>query len=273
MVHKLHYLAYQLGQSIEMINNIKRMAEKGQKALGTFFELGGSAAAECLGIAGLDFLIIDTEHGPYDVESALIAVLAADRREITPFVRIKDPTRPSVLKMLDIGAKGLVVPYIQTKEEVERLVEYAKYYPLGRRGFAPSVAGAYGYADFARDTQTYFETSNSQTLLIPQCETLGCLERIEEIASMEGVDGIFIGPYDLSIALGKPARMDNPELIDAIRHVLKVCKANGKISMIFAGKAETARDFFDQGFDCVACGLDVVFLIEAYKSLIAQVKG
>lgn len=256
-----------------MINRIKQMAENGQKALGTFFELGGIAAAECLGIAGLDFLIIDTEHGPYDVESALTAVLAADRRGITPFVRIKDPTRPSVLKMLDIGAKGLVVPCIQTKEEVEKLVEYAKYYPLGRRGFAPTLAGAFGYADFAKDTQTYFDVSNSQTLLIPQCETRGCLEQIEAIAAMEGVDGIFIGPYDLSVALGKPAQMDNPELLDAIGHILKVCKTNGKISLMYAGNAKVAGALFEQGFDCVACGMDAIFLIEAYKSLIAQLKG
>ena len=255
-----------------MINKIKQMADKGQKALGTFFELGGTAAAECLGIAGLDFLVVDTEHGPYDVESALAAILAADRRGITPFVRIKDTSRPSVLKMLDIGAKGLVVPCVQTKEEVERLVEYAKFYPLGRRGFAFTLSGAFGYADFARDTQTYFDTSNSQTLLIPQCETRGCLDHIEEIASLEGVDGIFIGPYDLSVALGKPAQMDNPELVDAIGHILKVCKANGKISMIFAGGAGAAKTLFDQGFDCVACGVDAIFLIEAYKSLIAQLK-
>ncbi|MCL2684736.1 MAG: aldolase/citrate lyase family protein [Synergistaceae bacterium] len=256
-----------------MINKIKQMVEKGQKAFGTFSQLGGSMAADCLGIAGLDFFVVDTEHGPCDVESTLPAILAADRRGITPFVRIKDPTRPSVLKMLDIGAKGLIVPCIQTKEEVERLVEYAKYYPMGRRGFAFTLAGAFGYADFARDTQTYFETSNNQTLLFPQCETRGCLDNIEEIASMEGVDGILIGPYDLSVALGKPAQMENPELLDAIGHILKTCKANGKISMIFTGSAGAVKALFDQGFDCVACGLDAVFLIEAYKSLIAQLKG
>jgi len=256
-----------------MINKIKQMVEKGEKALGTFFELGGTTVAECLGIAGLDFFVVDTEHGPFDVESTLLAILAADRRGITPFVRIKDPTRPSVLKMLDIGAKGLIVPCIQTKEEVERLVEYAKYFPMGRRGFAFTLAGAFGYADFARDTQNYFDISNNQTLLIPQCETRGCLDQIEEIASMEGVDGILIGPYDLSVALGKPAQMDNPELLDAINRILEACKANGKISMIFTGSTDAVKTFFDQGFDCVACGLDAIFLIEAYKSLIAQAKG
>jgi len=255
-----------------MINKIKQMVEKGTQAIGTFFHLGGTTAVDCIGIAGLDFFVVDTEHGPFDAESALAAILAAERRGITPFVRIKDTTRSSVLKMLDIGAKGLVVPCVNSKEEVERLVEYAKYYPTGRRGFALTLAGSFGYADFARDTQTYFETSNSQTLLLPQCETRGCLDHIEEIAPMEGVDGIFIGPYDLSVALGKPAQMDNPELVDAIRHVLNVCKANGKISMIFAGAADAAKAHLDQGFDCVACGLDTVFLIEAYKSLIAKLR-
>ena len=106
-----------------MINNIKQMVEEGRQALGTFCHLGGATAVECIGIAGLDFFVVDTEHGPFDAESTLAAVLAAERRGITPFVRIKDTTRSSVLKMLDIGAKGLVVPCVHSKEEVERLVE------------------------------------------------------------------------------------------------------------------------------------------------------
>ena len=167
-----------------MKNHLLELAAQGRPALGTFYELGGIAAAECLGIAGLDFMIVDTEHGPYDVESALTAITAASRRDCAPLVRVKDVTRPSVLKMLDVGAKGLIVPDVRSAEEVRRLVEYAKYYPLGRRGFAPTLASGYGFDREAADVESYFALCNRETLLIPQCETAEALEHIEEIAAM-----------------------------------------------------------------------------------------
>ncbi len=100
-----------------------------------FFEIGSSIAVESLGIAGLDFLIIDTEHGPFDVESTMEYIRAAELKDLTPFVRVKDRTRSSILKMLDIGAKGLIIPFIKTVEDAEKIVEYGKYFPVGKRGF------------------------------------------------------------------------------------------------------------------------------------------
>ena len=254
-----------------MRNSVKKKIAEGGHAIGTFFELGGCIAAQCLGIAGLDFFIIDTEHGPFDVESALVAVTAAEKRGVTPFVRIKDASRASVLKMLDIGAMGLVVPCIQTVREVEQLVEYAKYYPVGRRGFAPTLANGYCFEGYAQNMEEYFSLSNRETLLIPQCETLGCLENIETIAAMEGVDGIFIGPYDLSIALGVPGKMDSPTLVEAIAFVVNVCKANQKITMIYANTPAATAGHIRNGIDCVACGMDSVFLVNAIKDMVASV--
>lgn len=254
-----------------MTNLVKKKVNEGRQALGTFFELGGNIAAQCLGIAGLDFFVIDTEHGPSDVESALVAVTAAEKRGVTPFVRIKDPTRASVLKMLDIGAMGLIVPCIETVQEVEQLVEYAKYSPLGRRGFAPTLSNGYCFESFAQNMEGYFSFANQETLLLPQCETLGCLENIESIAAMEGVDGIFIGPYDLSIALGVPGNMEHPKLVKAISHVVNVCKANQKMTMIYASTPAATAGHFKNGFDCVACGMDTIFLINSVKDMISSV--
>ena len=110
-------------------------------------------------------------------------------------------------------------------------------------------------------------------MLFPQCETRGALENIEEIAALPGVDGIFVGPYDLSVALGKPADMQNPELVEAIARVLSVCKKHGKLSMIYAGNAATAKDLFQQGFDAVACGMDAIVLIEAVRALVTDVRA
>ena len=256
-----------------MKNLIRQRAGEGKPSLGTFYEMGGTMAAECVGIGGMDFLIVDTEHGPFEAETALSAILAAERRGCVPFVRARDLSRPATLKLLDVGAMGVIVPDVRTVEEVKKLVEYAKYYPLGRRGYAPTLSSAFGCADYARDVDELFSTSNRETLLIPQCETKEALEHIEEIAAMEGVDGIFVGPYNLSVALGKPARMDNPELLAAIARVLAACKANGKLSMIYAGDAAGSARLFRQGFDCVACGMDSILLIQAAKQLKADVEA
>ena len=255
-----------------MKNLIRQRAGEGQPSLGVFYELGGTVAAECAGIGGMDFLVIDTEHGPFEAETALSAILAAERRGCTPFVRARDLSRPATLKLLDVGAMGVIVPDVRTVAEVKKLVEYAKYYPLGRRGYAPTLASAYGYADYARNVEELFATSNRETLLIPQCETREALEHIEEIAAIEGVDGIFVGPYDLSVALGKPSQLEDPELQAAIRRVLAACKASGKLSMIFSGSPEATARFLKQGFDCVACGMDSLFLIQAMRDYVADVK-
>ena len=254
-----------------MNNLLREKLLQGGHALGTFYELGGIAAAQCIGIAGMDFAIVDTEHGPADVESALTAITALSARNCTPLVRVKDVTRPSVLKMLDVGAKGLIVPDVRSAEEVRRLVEYAKYYPLGRRGFAPTLASGYGFDREAADVESYFALCNRETLLIPQCETAEALEHIEEIAAMEGVDGIFVGPYDLSVALDKPAQLEDPELLDAIAHIVDVCKRHHKMSMIFAGSPASTARFLKQGFDCVASGMDSIFLIQAIQNFVADV--
>lgn len=114
------------------------------------------------------------------------------------------------------------------------------------------------------------EEANRKTLLIPQCETRECLEHIEEIASIDGVDGIFIGPLDLSIALGCPLQLDAPVMAHAIERILKACRDNGKMSMIFAGDAAAARKFIEHGVDSVAVGADIFLLINAYQELYRQ---
>ena len=246
---------------------------QGEKLVGTFFELGGAIAAESLALAGLDFIIIDTEHGIYDVESALPVILACERHGMLPFVRIKDPSRPSVLKMLDIGARGLIVPSIRTMEEIRGLVAYGKYHPVGQRGYAPTRAAGFGRNEFGSDLEGYFQAANERTLLIPQCETAECLEIIEAVAATDGIDGIFIGPYDLSIALGIPGQFDHPTLLAAIERVKAACKAAGKIAMIYAGSAEATRGYLQAGFEGVACAMDCVFLTDALARFVREAKG
>jgi 4-hydroxy-2-oxoheptanedioate aldolase len=257
-----------------MKNILKEKMERGVPVLGTFFELGSATAVECLGLAGLDFLIIDTEHGPFEVESTMDFVRAAILRGIDPMVRVKDHTRASILKMLDIGATGLIIPCVETVEQVKKIVEYGKFYPLGRRGVAMTRDGGFGFDEHASgNINEYFRIANNETLIIPQCETKGCLDNIEEIASIEGVDGIFIGPYDLSIALGKPAQFSDLEFTAAIDRILKACKDAGKFAFIYGNSVDASKKYFKDGFNGVAFEMDVISLIKAYKSLICQIIG
>ncbi|NLP18971.1 MAG: hypothetical protein GX376_07760 [Firmicutes bacterium] len=255
-----------------MKNPVKAKIENGEKVIGTFFQLGSNTAVECLGISGLDFFIIDTEHGPFDIETSIDFVRTAEVRNITPFARIKDISRPSVLKMLDIGARGLIVPCVHTIEEVRNLVEWAKYYPTGNRGFFTARPAGYGFDSIVDNIHDYFRICNEETLLIPQCETKGCYENIEDIVNIDGVDGIFIGPYDLSIGLGIPLEFNNPKYLEAISRILQVCKDARKFSFIYTGDKSMARQHLADGFDGVAINIDAAVYISAYRDLINAIR-
>ena len=236
-------------------------------SFGTFFELGGRGAMEALCRAGLDYVIIDTEHGCLSVETTADMILAAERGGLLPYVRIGDIRRPNVLRMLDIGARGLIVPNIRSADEVRQLVEYAKFPPLGNRGYCPTRTTGWGADAWSKDVFAYMEECNRRCKLIPQCETKEALEQIEEIAAIDGVDGIFIGPCDLSIALGIPLEFDSPILLAACERVLAACRKYGREAYIFAGNMADAVKWAKKGFDSVTYSLDASVLIGAYREL------
>ena len=256
-----------------MKNPVREKMLSGVRTLGSFFELGSSTAAECLGLSGLDYMIIDTEHGAFDPLSALDFIRSAKLYGVTPFARVQEISRPAILKLLDAGAMGLIVPCVNSVQDAADIVSYGKYAPMGGRGVAGSAGTGYWYEDYAQHgLESYFEVSNRETMLIPQCETLGCLEHIEEIAAMEGVDGIFVGPFDLSTAMGIPGQFDAPEFQQALRHIQCVCADAGKPSLIYAASEEAAKADFAMGYDSVALGMDSVMLIEAYRSARERLK-
>lgn len=256
------------------MNSLLEKARAHQPTVGTFTHMKSTVAVEALGMSGLDYVLIDTEHCPSTIETVSACVTAANAAGITPLVRINEISRSAVLQPLDIGAQGLIVPAVETVEEVRRLIRYAKFAPLGNRGFCPTRDGGWGFdAESARGGAVYMDRCNRETLLIPQCETVGCLEHIEEIAALEGVDGIFVGPMDLSIALGCPMELDGPTMLKALDRVLAACKAAGKLSIIYCGDTAAARARLAQGFDSITLGLDAIALLQAYKGMVEVIKG
>ncbi len=255
-------------------NSFQEKTLKGQKTVGMFFDMGNANVADALSLTGLDYFIVDTEHGPFDVESTLQILRAAELHDCTVFARIKDSSRPSVLKMLDIGVKGLIIPQVHSLEEIKKIVEYGKYYPVGQRGVAFARGASYGQAEHVKgkNINDYFAECNKHFLLIPQCETVGCLNQIEEIAATEGIDGIFIGPYDLSVSMGIPTQFDKPEFKAALQRILKAVKDAGKFCIIYAGNIEIGKNRFMQGYDSITLAEDVGWYIKAIQNVVEDVK-
>lgn len=190
-----------------MENTLKQKLAAGAQPIGTFFDTASVSLMECLGRTGLDFAIIDNEHSPIEAETTAALVRAAELSGICPIARVREISRPAVLKLLDVGVQGLIVPNVKTLEQVQELVNYAKYYPIGQRGFCPSRKDGWGFDGLGSvpETMRHF---NGETLLFPQCETAEALAIIEDICAVDGVDGIFVGPFDLSISMGMPGQFD-----------------------------------------------------------------
>ena len=254
------------------MNPLLEKAKTGRPVLGTFTHLKSPVAVEALGHSGLDYVLIDTEHCPAGIETVAACITAANAAGMVPLVRINEISRSAVLQPLDIGAQGLIVPAVDTVDEVRKLVRFAKFAPLGNRGFCPTRDGGWGFDSASRQGGTvYMDRCNHETLLIPQCETAGCLEHIEEITAMKGVDGIFVGPMDLSIALHCPMELDSPIMLQALQRILAACKAAGKFSIIYCGDPVSAKSRLQMGFDSITLGLDAIALLRAYQEMVQTI--
>lgn len=258
-----------------MINKFLEKTREGKLTVGTFFEMGHAAVGEVIGQTELDYFIIDCEHGPYDIESVGDVIRAAEGvsgGKVTPFARSKDSERASILKLLDIGAKGIIIPHVQSLEEAKRIVEYGKYFPVGDRGVAVSRSVKYGLSDETNQgIKTWLEECNEKELLIPQCETTGCLNQIEEIMALDGIDGIFVGPYDLSASLGIPAEFDNLKFLKAIKRIIKAVKTAGKFAIIYVDDEKTAAERCALGYDSVTIQLDSTVYFRALNKMVEEV--
>lgn len=254
-----------------MENLLKRKLQNGEKPIGMFFDTASEYLMECLGRTGLDFVIIDNEHSPIEAETSARLIRTAELSGLTPLCRVRDSSRPAILKLLDVGAQGLIIPNVHTVEQVRDIISYARFYPIGQRGFCPSRKDGWGFDGLGSVPET-MEHFNRETLIIPQCETVGALEHIEEIASMRGVDGIFVGPFDLSISMGIPGDFANPVFQAALTRIINACRAAGKWCIFFTGSVEGVADGFARGFDGMAYSLDAAVFIEAVKERVERAR-
>ena len=257
-----------------MLNRLKKaIVEKGC-AIGTFLGVSTPSIVEIMGYTGLDFVVIDTEHGPYDAMPVGDLIRAADAKGLSPLVRVADVTHKEIQRAADSGAEGIIIPCLSKIDDFKKAVDLCKYAPLGNRGFIKARGSGFGNEPWATGTlEDYMQSSNEKVLLLPQCETGEALADIEAIAAIDGIDGIFIGPFDLSISMGIPGQFDAPVFRQAIDRVLTACKNAGKLCMIFTSSAAEAKACISRGFDAVANNIDSAMFLQVYKKMVKDIRS
>ncbi len=242
----------------------------GEHLFGTFvMELRNPTLAHLLARAGFDFILLDNEHGAYNWETIQDILAAAHGAGIPVLVRIPEISREHVLKSLDCGAAGLLVPMVESVEQARELVSLAKYPPLGARGVAVrKLANLYAPAD----PVNYLPQANRDTFIAVQAETGLGVERVEQIAAVEGVDGVFVGPLDLSVSLGIPGQWDHPKLKEAIGRVFAGCRRQGKAVGIWSFAPDQAQAWVRAGAQFLAYGTDLGFMADGAGAALAEMK-
>jgi 2-keto-3-deoxy-L-rhamnonate aldolase RhmA len=238
----------------------------GARLLGTILTLPTPELAEIAVGAGFDWLFLDMEHGLLDVTAVQRMVQAAGACPCLIRVPANEPVW--IKKAMDIGAAGLIYPNIKSAEEAERAVSEAKYPPLGIRSIGIGRAHGYG-ARFAE----YVERANSDTTLVAQVEHRDGVRNIEGILGTSGVDAVFVGPFDLSASMGKPGRIGDADVREAIGLVRKAGAARRIPAGIFAPDAEAARAALGEGFSFVCVGMDVTLYSGLASRLVKELKG
>ncbi|HET8728951.1 MAG TPA: aldolase/citrate lyase family protein [Alphaproteobacteria bacterium] len=242
------------------VNAFKRGLARPERMVGVWAMSGSPVAAEALGFAGYDFVVLDMEHGPNDVPRALTLLQAMGGTPASSVVRLPWNDAVLVKQVLDCGAQTLMFPYIQNEEEARRAVAATRYPPEGIRGAAGmSRATRYGAVP------DYFRDAAEEICVVPQIETAEAVANLARIAAVPGVDSIFIGPSDLSASLGLIGQADHLEVQRALASAAEACKRAGKPCGILASNAERAASYLEYGYDWVAVGSDLGLMTAAAR--------
>jgi 2-keto-3-deoxy-L-rhamnonate aldolase RhmA len=250
---------------------MKRRLQNGERVLGTFVsEVRSPNVAHLLAQAGFDFFVLDNEHGSYSSESVSDMIAGARGAGIDIIVRICEINRESILKPLDAGAAGLLVPQVNTAAEAAEIVRHAKYPPQGRRGAALRRP----HNRYARvDAADYLKQANDDTFLGVQAESRQAIDNIDAIAAVEGIDCVFAGPFDLSVDLGIPGQFDHADEVAAIDAMVAACRRRHKASGILMFDAAALRPWIAKGVTFVTYSSDVTLLADAAAQAVAELKS
>ena len=249
-------------------NPVRAKLKRGEASLGAWLVLPDPFAARLMSSVGFDWLNVELEHAPVNIETAAACFVAIAAGGAVPLARVPFNTVENIKRVLDNGAWGVVVPMVNSRAEAEAAVAAARYQPLGQR----SVGGQLHAVSFGADPATYYARANDEILLVVMIEHVRAVEDAEAILSVPGVDAFFIGPNDLTNSMGRPPvfESDDPEFTQALRHLLAVGRKYGVASGIHVADAAAAARRRAEGFQMIAIASDAgLMLAKARESLAA----
>jgi len=248
------------------MKNIKQRIKQGEAVNGCWLNLGSALTAEIVGSAGFDWVLIDLEHGAGNEKDVLCQLQALESSNTAAFVRIEGGARQRVHRVLDLGAEGIMCPHIDNVEEAKSLVDGLRYPPHGSRGIARMVrASGYG-----KNLAEYSANANDIIVGIAQIESPEAIEHVNDIAAIDGIDVLFIGPADLSISLGIFGKFDHPLFLDAVKKTIAAAQKAGKASGILLANPDDYITYYNLGMRVIACGADATFVAEGSRTMAAK---
>lgn len=252
------------------INKLKKNLQSGKVVIGPFLKLADPAIVEIAGLAGFDFVIIDTEHGPISFETAQNLIRSAEIAGITPIIRVSENSPSLILRSLDIGAQGVQVPQISTKDDAVKAVEAAKFFPQGSRGVCRFVRSA-GYS--SKNQNEYFKISNQETIVIVHIEGVEGIDNLSEILTVKGLDIIFLGPYDLSQSCGVPGEVNHPTVIEKMEKSVSLSKKMNVAVGTFVDNIESAKKWLGLGVQYISFSVDVGIFFNACSNIVKGLRS
>lgn len=249
-----------------LAEKIKQDLKQRKPSIGTWMSMAHPSIAEILAMAGYDWVVVETEHTAIDVSEVLRLIIAIQQRGSAPLVRLAGIDPIQAKAVLDSGAAGVIVPMVNSKADAELAVSMCKYPPQGNRGVGLARAQGYGV-----DFDTYVTRANETSLVMVQIEHIDAVNCIDEILSVPGIDGTFIGPYDLSMSLGIPGQLSHPKIVDAKKKVLDAVLARGLAAGIHFVQPSTAVEdcaaAVKEGYTFIAMGTDILFLGDSARKM------
>jgi 4-hydroxy-2-oxoheptanedioate aldolase len=249
-------------------NGFKRALKAGKAQIGLWSSLSSNYSVEVIAGAGFDWILLDTEHSPSDLENLLTQLQAAAPYPAHPVVRVPWNDMVTMKRVLDIGAQSLLVPYVSTAEEASKAVSYTRYPPAGVRG----VAGTTRATRFGR-IKDYAGRAHEEICVLVQVETQAALDNIDAICGIDGIDGVFIGPADLHASMGYPGEIANPKVKPLIDDAIRRIRKRGCAPGILTPSEADARHWLECGALFVAVGADVGILARGAEALAAKFKS
>jgi 2-keto-3-deoxy-L-rhamnonate aldolase RhmA len=244
--------------------NFTERLRQNEFLLGAMLTIPAPEVAEMIAKCGFDWLFMDGEHSPLSTLDWQRMLQAVGGRS-AGIIRVPEKSEAAIKKMLDIGADGIIAPQVNSADEARQVVEWCKYPPQGVRGVGLARAQGYGL-DFA----SYVESANHDIAVIIQAEHIDAVNNIEDIAKVDGIDAIFIGPYDLSASMNKMGEVDDAEVVDAIDTVTRACQQNNIALGYFGVDADSVKPYINKGYNLICTGVDAGFVTQAAQQVLQQ---